>query len=88
MRVTEHRDGYVRFETVSDSSKLTQWIRWTSSEVAWQPIDEAHTRVTWTIHFDRQLDPAWYFTPWEREAVREAADYLIAANAATVRSAP
>jgi hypothetical protein len=81
MRVTERRDGYARFETVSDRSKLTQWINWNDSEVAWRRLDPSHTRVTWRIHFDRQLDPAWYFTPWERIAVGEAAKYLIDANA-------
>jgi hypothetical protein len=81
MRVSEHRRGYVRFETVSDSSKLTQWLKWTSGEVDWKAIDAQHTLVTWTVHFNRQLDPAWYFVPWERAAVHEAAVYLILANA-------
>ena len=81
MQIAQRRPGYVRFETVSDGSKLTQWIRWDASEVEWVPVDAMHTRVTWRIHFDRQLDPAWYFTPWERAAVREAAGYLIDANA-------
>jgi hypothetical protein len=84
MRVTDSRDGYARFETVSDGSKLTQWIRWNSSEVAWRPLDQDHTQVTWRIHFDRQLDPAWYFTPWERAVVGQAAEYLIDANATPV----
>jgi hypothetical protein len=81
MRVTGRRDGYARFETVSDGSKLTQWIRWNGSEVEWRRLDPDHTRVTWRIHFDRQLDPAWYFTPWERAVVGEAGTYLIDANA-------
>jgi hypothetical protein len=81
MNIAERRPGYVRFETVSDGSKLTQWIRWDSSEVLWTPIDSKHTRVTWRVRFERGLDPAWYFTPWERLAVRKAAEYLIDANA-------
>jgi hypothetical protein len=81
MRVTEHRRGYVRFQTVSDSSKLTQWIRWDSSEVEWQQLDRTHTEVKWRVHFQRQLDPAWYFAPLERAAVGQAARYLIQANA-------
>jgi hypothetical protein len=85
MRVTERRPGYARFETVSDQSKLTQWVRWTSSEVAWTALDEGHTTVTWRMSFTRQLDPSWYFTPWERVAVKEAATYLIDANATPVR---
>jgi len=80
-RVTERAPGFVRMETVSDGSKLTQWIRWRSTDVAWRAIDASHTEVTWRIHFDRQLDPAWYFTSWERFAVGEAAGYMIEANA-------
>jgi hypothetical protein len=85
MRVTERHPGYARFETISDQSKLTQWVQWTSSEVEWTALDEGHTTVTWRIDFMRQLDPAWYFTPWERAAVTEAAVYLIGANATPVQ---
>jgi hypothetical protein len=81
MKVAYSSANYVRFETVSDASKLTQWIRWESSEVRWRRVDATHTLVYWRINYDRQLDPAWYFAPWERVAVREAAKYLIAANA-------
>jgi hypothetical protein len=82
MRVTEREPGFARFETVSDASKLTQWVRWEASDVQWRAVDATHTRVTWRIEFARELDPAWYFTPWERLAVREVAGYLITANAA------
>jgi hypothetical protein len=81
MRITDRGPGYARFETVSDDIKLTQWLRWDDSEVEWAPVDAEHTRVTWRIHFERQLDPAWYFAPWERTAVRAVARFLIAANA-------
>ena len=80
MRVAAEHPGYAAFATVSDTSKLTQWLRWQSSEVQWAAVDAQHTRVTWTIHFQRGLDPAWYFGPWERYAVRKAASYLIQAN--------
>jgi hypothetical protein len=81
MRVSEGRPGYVRFEAVSDHSKVAHWLDWRSAEINWTPIDAQHTRVTWTLHFDRRLDPAWYFGPWERYAVRLAAGYLIENNA-------
>jgi hypothetical protein len=81
MKVAETRPGYVRFVTVSDTSKLTQWLLWRSSEVSWKVIDRTHTEISWRVDFDRQLDPAWYFTPWERMAVKSAAEFLIEANA-------
>ena len=80
MHITERRAGYARFTTVSDRSKVSQWVRWTGSEVTWRPVNQAHTEVTWRITFERQLDPAWYFDPWERVIVKDAARYLIEAN--------
>ena len=80
-RVVERRPGYVRSEAVADTSKLAHWMHWESSEVRWQPIDAGHTRVTWRIRYQRGLDPAWYFAPWERAAVRAAASYMIEAQA-------
>jgi hypothetical protein len=81
MRVAERRRGYLRFDAISDDSKIADWVKWDYAEVAWKEIDATHTAVTWTLHFERQLDPAWYFVPWERAAVHEAAKYLIEANA-------
>jgi hypothetical protein len=85
MHVTESDlqpvSGHICFDTISDSSKLTQWLLWRSSDVSWRAIDATHTAVTWRIGFDRQLDPYWYFAPWEQLAVHQAADYLITANA-------
>ena len=81
LKVSESHAGYVRFDAVSDHSKMAHWLDWKSSEVEWSATDARHTRVTWIIHFERRLDPAWYFRPWERYATGLAADYLIRANA-------
>jgi len=81
MQVVESGPGQARFVVLSDSSKIAHWLRWESGEVRWRPVDAAHTQVEWTIGYRRLLDPAWYFGPWERYAVRLSADYLIRANA-------
>lgn len=81
MRVAESRAGYVRMQTVADGSKVTEWLHWRDTEVEWRALDASHTQVTARVHFDRGLDPAWYFTAWERFAARKAAEYLITANA-------
>ncbi len=81
LHITERRPGYVRFVAVSDTSKVSQWVHWTSSEVSWKSLDSNHTEITWHINFERQLDPAWYFNPWEKAVVKEAAAYLIQATA-------
>ncbi len=83
-RVTAVGDGYVRTEAVGDRTKLASWLRFRQQEVRWTPVDARHTRVTWSVTFERGLDPAWYFVPWERLAMREVAGYMIAANATPV----
>jgi hypothetical protein len=85
LKVRESRPGYVRFDAVSDHSKIAHWLDWNSSEVQWTAVDAEHTRLTWSLHFRRRLDPAWYFRPWERYATRLAAEYLIRANATPAR---
>ena len=81
LKVKESRPGHVQFVAVSDASKVAHWLEWKSSDVDWTALDGRHTRVNWTLHFTRRLDPAWYFRPWERYASHLAAEYLIRANA-------
>lgn len=77
LRVVEHRPGYARFDVVSDSSKIAHWLDWRRADVEWQAAGARSTRVRWTLRYTRRLDPAWYFGPWERYAVRLAAGYLV-----------
>ncbi|MGH8459690.1 MAG: hypothetical protein ACRESV_10080, partial [Nevskiales bacterium] len=81
LEVAEAGPGFVRFRIVSDHSKIAHWLAWRASEVRWSAVDAAHTRVTWTLSYRRDLDPAWYFGPWERYAVGLAAEHLIRAGA-------
>jgi hypothetical protein len=81
MDVEERRPGLVRWRAASDTSHMTHFLTFRESVVEWQPIDARTTRVTWTLRYDRGLDPAWYFGPMERYATRLAAGYLIDAVA-------
>lgn len=76
LEVIESGKGRVVFRRVSDSSHVAHWLDWEQAEVRWQPGDPGHVRVVWTLRYTRLLDPAWYFGPWERYAVRLAAGYL------------
>ena len=73
----------MRFRVLSDTSHISHWLTWQEAEVSWSPhavgSDGAspQTDVRWTLRYERRLDPAWYFAPWERYAVSCAADHLI-----------
>lgn len=69
--------SFVKFGVVSDKSAIAHWLAWQESTIEWQAIDSTHTKVRWTIKYQRLLDPAWYFGPWERYAVGLSAEYLI-----------
>lgn len=77
LRVAERTASSVTFYPESDHSKIAHWLAWQESVVQWTRVDATHTRVTWTLRYRRGLDPAWYFRPWERYAVRLAGEYLI-----------
>ncbi len=68
--------GHVRFRAVSDETDMGQWLRWRTADVRLEE-EAGATRVRWTLHFERRLDPAWYFSACERHGVAEAASFLI-----------
>jgi hypothetical protein len=69
--------GTMSWRVVSDDSHMTHFLRWREARVEWAPAANGATQVTWSLRYDRGLDPAWYFGPWERYAARLAAGYLI-----------
>jgi hypothetical protein len=75
--ITEHGPSSVTFTAQSDTSHIAHWLTWRASRVSWRAVGEGRTEVEWTIAYDRELDPAWYFAPWERYATGLAAGYLI-----------
>jgi len=84
-RVATSTPTSARFVVESDGCEgmhsIGHWVTLREAEVHWTLIDTQHTQVTWQLSYERRLDPAWYFGPWERYAGRLAARYLIEANA-------
>jgi hypothetical protein len=77
MRVTRRDPSSVTFTAESDTSHIRHWLTWRESHVAWRAAGAGRTEVTWTLRYDRELDPAWYFGPFERYATRLATEYLV-----------
>lgn len=66
----------VTFTTVTDTSRVADWLTWRHSVVRWE-ADGNGTRVSWTVHYERELAPSWYFGPAQWGAVSLSAGYLI-----------
>jgi len=77
LEVVERAPGRVRFAAVEDDTKIAHWLTWREAMVEWEVGPTGGTEVTWTLTYDRELDPAWYFAPLERYAVALAAGFLI-----------
>lgn len=77
MRIRDRAPESVTFQPVIDDTMIAHWLQWGDVNIAWTAVDRGHTRIVWTVHYRRQLDPAWYFGPAERYAVRRAAEYLV-----------
>ncbi|MFT4979369.1 MAG: hypothetical protein ACI8S6_005279 [Myxococcota bacterium] len=77
LEVWSSAPGRVVFGAVSDTSHVAHWLSWDSAEVTWEESAPGQTTVTWTLRYDRELDPMVWFAPTERYAVRLATQYLL-----------
>ncbi len=77
LRIEEVGADYVRTRVIENTSYLAGYLAIQGTEVRFQAIDERRTAVALTIHYERLLDPGWYFGPIQRFVVEESARYLI-----------
>lgn len=74
--ITESSDTNVSFAIPEDTSYLSTYLTWQSSNVALVDMGD-ETKVTWTLTYHRKLDPIWYFGPMQRFVVNQTAHELI-----------
>jgi hypothetical protein len=79
--VAESSEQHAVFVFPEDTSHVPHWLRWREARVRWETAGPGRTRVEWTIVYDRELDPAWYWRPFGRFFVAFAAEHLIEAAA-------
>ncbi|WP_415975362.1 hypothetical protein [Rhodococcus sp. 077-4] len=77
LEVTERTATSIRMQVVSDTTPLATWLTWKTIDVGWAEQSDGRTAVTWTLNFDRELAPAWYFGPIESFVAERAAGYLL-----------
>jgi len=77
LRVRERGPRRLRWQFLLDTTPIAHWLKWTDSELSWEPLDGHRTRLRWRLSYRRLLDPQWYFAPLERFGVRCGAEALI-----------
>ena len=67
----------IETEITKDTSYFSHYLTVHGTQIDIVPQADGTTRVSLTIRYRRELDPAWYFGPMQRRAMRESADYLL-----------
>ena len=75
--ITRRTESSIRFSMIEDHSAVSKWLRWRHSDLRWTWLDDDRVSVVLEIHFDRRLDPAWYFVPLQRAVVGAAAPLVL-----------
>lgn len=83
-RVIERQPERAVLAIESDHTPMADWLDLERSIVEWSALPEGGSRIRWTLEYDRELDPAWYFGPLQRHGVRLAAGHLIEAFASEI----
>ncbi|MDP9196162.1 MAG: hypothetical protein M3O22_05260 [Pseudomonadota bacterium] len=76
-QVAESTPGSITFRVVKDDTYISHYLKWLSSRVRLEAVDDSHTRVTWTHEYQRLLDPVWYFGPLQHYAVALTTEQLV-----------
>ena len=68
---------HISTEIIKDTSYFAHYLTIYGTDIALKPLNETETEITLTIHYRRDLDPAWYFGPLQKTAIKQSGDYLI-----------
>lgn len=74
--VVHNKNGHIIVNRVTDTSHIAHWLDWESAEWHLKPT-AGGTHITLTMHYQRLLDPAWYFKPFQRYGVKLAGEYFL-----------
>jgi len=77
LEITKSTSQLVRFTVISDTSHISHWLKFIQSDVYLDSVENNQTKVRWVLHYERRLDPAWYFSPLQKYATKLATDVLI-----------
>ena len=77
LEITELSMQRIGTRVVSDTSYFSNYLMLYGTEIEFRPRSNTTTEVEVTVHYRRDLDPAWYFAPMQRFAIRQMAELII-----------
>lgn len=76
-KIIENKKNYIKLGAVSDNTYISSYLAWGDTEVFFEPLSATRTKVTWSVSFNRKIDPAWYVQPLQRYAVGLMTEQLV-----------
>lgn len=77
MEVVESGADHIKLQCIKDDSHIAHWLSWQYVEWRLLKLDGGRCQVRMELHYERELDPAWYFKPAERYGVKKAGEYFL-----------
>ncbi|WP_394173725.1 hypothetical protein [Thalassotalea litorea] len=77
LQLAEVSDNYIRTRIIENDSYIANYLNLHGTEIFLEPITASKTKVTLRIHYQRTLDPAWYFGPLQEFAIARSSELLI-----------
>ena len=78
MKIEEVGEQEVKTQFIGDTSYIANYLKLDKTELKLTKIDNETTQITFSIHYERLLDPAWYFDPLQKYGVTKTAEFIIA----------
>jgi len=76
-QISERTETEIVFKLITDDTHISHWLSWQEITINLEAINNDKTEITWTSKYTCDLNPAWYFRPIERYAVRKSAEHLV-----------
>jgi len=77
LRLEKVDPEHIQTKVIKNDSYLASYMDIKGTDVHFKALGGGQTELSLTIHYDRKLDPYWYFGPLQKFTVEKSADYLI-----------
>jgi len=77
MKIEKVGEQAIKTKFIGDTSYIANYLKLDKTELKFTPIDSEHTQVTFSITYERLLDPAWYFDPLQKYGVTKTAEFIM-----------
>ena len=77
LEITDLSDRHLQTRIIEDTSYFSSYLTLKGSRIEFTPLPAGRTQIDLTIEYRRDLDPAWYFAPIQRYAIKHISSLIM-----------